>query len=285
MKPPSRKLSDFARLFGRSVDPYDFSLELYEQKAGKAVYRTSVPFGRQPVIESFSLVPLSEAALPAAVSAGFLTPQGGEREWVIFSRSGKMSRMTLHESPSRKSRMIDLDHDGMLDIMLQEQITEAGTGYETFLTWYRWDGEAYREHLTTNLVRNLNTFLKKSRETLITLGYDDFIRFAVSSEEFGPGNGKNRDILRALFEPHLPGYEENALPEEQNPMLREKRIVEVTFPEISENPFSLEGENGYAFNIPLRIVFEGGEYFFYRSRIELAGNPFSERQFTFTTCR
>ena len=56
---------------------------------------------------------------------------------------------------------------------------EEGTGYETFLTWHRWNGKTFYEYRTTNVVRNLNTFLRSTKELLLEGRYNEFISYGV----------------------------------------------------------------------------------------------------------
>lgn len=277
-----RVLSDYARIFKSPPEQVAFTLELFRQSEGKLEHAGTVSLGTRYVLESFARVPLAEnSRFPEAAAAEFLTSEGGETEWVIFPGDGSIDRLTLHDKPSLRSHIGDIDQDGIIDVVLEEQLVEAGTGHETFLTWFGWDRGRYREKAMTNIVRNLKAYLQKARELLAMRGAEEFLRFALAPDRLDalPGDIEPDAMLRRVFRPvFVPGA---AFDADSAGFPENVRILDVLFPEIVENPFPLEGEDGYRFSMPLRIRFEGGEDLVVSATVELAGNPFTTPQFRF----
>jgi hypothetical protein len=104
--------------------------------------------------------------MPYCVSSSFQTAEGKERIWVIFSRYNKFSTFTISDTVSEHTVLRDINSNGVLDVVRWSQIFEEGTGYETFLTWYRWNGLKYVQHESANVVRSLNSFLSQAGRLL-----------------------------------------------------------------------------------------------------------------------
>jgi hypothetical protein len=277
-----RVLSDYSRIFKSPPERAAFTLELFRQTEGKLTHTGTVPLGTRYVLESFARVPLSKhSRFPEAAAVEFLTSEGGETEWVIFPGDGSFDRLTIHDKPSLRSHIGDIDRDGIVDVVLEERLLEAGTGHETFLTWFRWESGRYREKATTNIVRNLRVYLRRARELLVMRGVEEFLRFALAPDPIGAfsGSGGQDAMLRKVFRPAVvPGAGADPDPDR---FPEDARILDILFPEIVENPFPLEGEDGYRFTMPLRIRFEGGEDMVAFAAVELSENPFAAPQYRF----
>ncbi len=272
-------LSDFARLFKPDAHPIAFSLDVFLQQDGRLLLRHTIALGEYYVFESLRTVSIHRGAnLPFAVSVAFQTADGSDDRWVIFSDAG-ISRFLLHETLSRSSTVEDIDGDGYLDIITRERGVEEGTGYETFLTWYKWDGNGYVEHRTTNIVRNLREFMNRSAALISEDRVDAFLSTALTKETLSALRRAGLDdseILSRIFRPVPPSPEGSS---SQAPNLG--RISRVVFPDIVENPFTQNGPGLFNFPLTARFVYADDSSRFFTTRIMLSRNPFVSPEFTF----
>ncbi len=86
----------------------------------------------------------------------------------------------MTENISSHSIYYDIDGNSILDIIDWEDGLEEGTGYETYLTWFRWTGKEYREYKSTNVVRNLNSFLEQARLYLSFKQMNEFLSYSLN---------------------------------------------------------------------------------------------------------
>ena len=132
----------FSRLFEAGTE-VEMALAVFLQRGGTLVLHTQVPLGRKTVFDSLRIQPIVVGrSVPFAVSAGFQTGTGSVREWVIFTGNG-ISRFSLDERLNSQPRIEDLDGDGVIDVVVRDQGYEAGIGYESYLTWFRWNGVSF----------------------------------------------------------------------------------------------------------------------------------------------
>ena len=118
---------------------------------------------------------------PYALEFQFRTRTGIEKELVILSGYG-ITHFTIRENLSEITLIQDIDEDGFSDIIVHEQGFEEGTGFETFLTWYKWNLREYTEYRSTNIVRNLKQFYVVCAEFLRSGDYAGFLDYALDSE-------------------------------------------------------------------------------------------------------
>lgn len=276
-------LSDFSRLFKQELKPVEFSLVQFRQSDGKLQRVRSFPLGKYMVFESLQIVPIHKGFdMPFAASVTFQTQEGSDDVWVTFSHHGT-SNITLEQTLSRSPIIEDIDDDGLLDIVFKERGIEEGTGYETFLTWYRWDGSAYKEYKTTNIVRNLREFLSSAALLLSSDKIGEFFSTslpkkavaALRSEGLSP-----EGIFLTVF--HLvPSSPDNP----NDPLSTLTSIHRVIFPNIFENPFTEQDERGYSFPMTVRIVSSDRASHFYSAKVYLHKNPFVDPEFSFAVDR
>ncbi len=151
-------ITDMARLFSES---YAFYLALFLRTTDGFVSMYRIPLGQWSVFESFRGLRIdADRNMPFAVRISFQTQEGRESLQVAFSEYNNFSFFTLKASISVSTETRDIDGDGLLDIVEWRRVFEEGTGYETFLTWFRWDGTKFSQRDSTNIVRNLNSFLE-----------------------------------------------------------------------------------------------------------------------------
>ncbi len=253
-------LSDVGRLYDPEQKPVNYYLSVYFQIQGKLVSMYRIPFGGRRVLGTFESFNLKEGELlPLAIEVSFQNKEGTSTERVIFSQHNRFSIFSSSKTVSTGSYMEDIDQDGILDLIEWKTGIEEGTGYETFLTWYRWNGSAYREFSHTNIVRNLNRFLEEIESALLGSSL-------TAIEAFLP-----QEEMDILGKNTLSG--EGAEPSCEN-------IRSIIYPPILESPFRLYKPGRRSFLLDLRLLCETGETRLFQVRISLQKNPFLKPQFS-----
>ncbi len=279
LNPEFSSLSDVSFLLKNEREPVDFFLSVYLQLKGGMVSMFRIPVGSSIVLSDFSAVSIDrEADLPLGINISFQTVKGTDREWIIFSSYNKFSLFSMTENISAYTYSYDIDNDGILDIVDWEDGLEEGTGYETYLTWYRWNGREYREYLSTNIVRNLNGFLEQARLYLSFDQLKQFFKYSLSSDdytEFIESGANYAEWLNRVFRP-VPGSGSD-----QNEFLNCGKLKSVVFPQIFENPFSPGNTSPHICNINVRFECDDGYTFIRTARIQMNSNPFHKPQFSF----
>ncbi len=273
-------LSEYARLYDGATPPIAYRLLVLGSRGGKLAVIRSLPLGEWSVFESFRGFPLAASrTAPVAVSVSFQTPEGSvERLFIFRDASGDPScTLELKRTLSTQVQMRDIDRDGTLDLLIQEKGMEEGTGYETVLSWYRWDGRCLAEHRTLNVVRNLNGFLQQVRELLIAGDYPRLARWGLEPQAVRALEARGFDPRAIVF--RLMGLQEEAAPPPAE-AAEQEAVREILFPEILENPFTAENDRGSYFRLSYRWVSAGGASFVSEMTLYLLANPFGERQFT-----
>jgi hypothetical protein len=266
-------LSQPARLF--DSPGVRFALLFYGNYQGSLRRPALIDLGQRRVFEALTRTPLiAGRAVPLVVTVSFLNPDGREQELLVFDNAGGSPRYrrSLVERLGARSWLEDIDGDGTLDILTRERVLEEGVGYETFLSWSRWNGKAFVEAATRNVLRSLAGFLGSVREALLS---GDRRRLA---ELAGEGRELARLRARGLSEEQalagLLGLKAAGLQELP-------RVTEVLFPQILEDPFSLRDAAGLYFELTYRLVDENGLSYLPTARLYMLRNPFGERQFVF----
>jgi len=237
-----------------------------------------IDLGQRRVFEALTRTPLSAGrAVPLVVTVSFLNPDGREQELLVFDNAGGSPRYrrSLVERLGARSWLEDIDGDGTLDILTRERVLEEGVGYETFLTWSRWNGRAFVDAATRNVLRGLAGFLASVREALLAA---DRHRLTELTELAADGRELARLRARGLNE----GQALAALLGLKAAGLQElPRVTEVVFPQILEDPFSARDATGQYFELTYRLVDENGLAYLPTARLYMLRNPFGERQFAF----
>ena len=267
------QLADYSRLYAENPEAVNFYLLIFQNKQGELYLQRSIDLGQWYVFDFFSKLHFnSNNSLPVMIMASFQARHGTEQKLFIFNDiSGRpIYQKTLEQTLSVQSMIEDINGDGIVDLIIQENTMEEGTGYETFLTWHRWNGKTFYEYRTTNVVRNLNNFLRSTKELLLEGRYNEFISFGVDPLRAGTLKKeglKDSDIaLRSL------GIKDSALLIEIN---------ELQTPEILENPFSSRDKKGSFFNPAFKIVDQNGSTFVTDATLYMRINPFGKKQFVF----
>ncbi len=269
-QPDVGALADPARLYAPDRRPVGFHLVLFQDRQGTFEPAGDYDLGHHYVYDALHAVPLHRSRpLPVVVTAAFLSPEGRERELLIFSREGPpVWRTALRETLSSRVTLTDVDGDGTLDLLKRETAMEAGTGYETFLTWLRWNGAAFREVRTVTVVRALKAFLGGWEERLLSGDLAGLLDQVGRPHDLKRWRGELGDSQIAVLLFGLQDGEALSHP-----------VRNVVFPEILENPFTAHDRRGSFFRLTFRIVDSAGFSYLGRTRVYMAANPFGTRQF------
>ena len=194
-------LSQSSRLFDAGAQAVSFVLLVYANAQGSLRKPTVLELGPRRVFEALTRTPLTAGrAVPLAVTVSFLNPDGREQELLVFDGAGGTPRYrrSLVESLSVRSWLEDVDADGTLDILTRERAVEEGVGYETFLTWSRWNGRAFADVQTRNVLRDLAGFLGSVRELLLAGDRRRLAELAAEAREMARLRGKGLSEAEAL---------------------------------------------------------------------------------------
>jgi hypothetical protein len=274
------KVHDFSRLYHKDREELEFFIQLFYQRKGTLVSGELVSLGKRLVLDSFHPQTIvSGHNSPFAAAAVFTTPQGRVREWIIFD-NGKTASFTMLEKSGVLPQIEDIDLDGILDVVMHEQMYDAAIGNETYLTWYRWNGSAYIRHKTVNVVRNLRMFLQDSFALVRDEDWPGFSRYALSKSvrnQIDHDDGKGDfHIFKRIFTP-APSTE-SLRNEVINP---DDDFRNAVYPDIHENPFSERDSLGFFFPLTVRFETGNGRKHLYNARVYMLSNPFAMSQFSF----
>jgi hypothetical protein len=270
------RLVDSSRLFQEGNDPVPFYLLVFVNNGGNFQRLKTLDLGEHVVFEYFRDRPLyANRSLPVIITASFQTVEGREVELLVFDNASGLPRYrhTLVETLSTQYRLEDIDGNGMIDLFVREKAIEEGTGFETFLTWYRWNGRDFVEYRSKNVVRNLNAFLASATELLLDGDLGEILNFLLDPADVRALRRKGWNDHRILI--HTLGLEDMGI--EEFPSLRE-----VVFPPLLEDPFTSEDEEGSSFEITYRMIDLNGTSYIAKARLYMPTNPFNDRQFAFS---
>ncbi|UCF99840.1 MAG: hypothetical protein JSV89_09945 [Spirochaetaceae bacterium] len=270
------RLSESSRLFEEDSEPVAFSLLVFANNQGNFQRLKILDLAEHIVFDSLRRTPLyKNRSLPVIITVSFQIVEGREVELLVFDSASGLprSRHTLSETLSTQYRLEDIDGNGMIDLFVKEKAMEEGTGFETFLTWYRWSGRDFVQYRSRNVVRNLNAFLESAAELLLAGEIREIVGFLLDPSSVRTLRRKGWSDHKILI--HTFGLEEVGL--EEFPSLRE-----VVFPPLLEDPFTSEDEEGSSFEITYRMIDLNGTSYIAKARLYMLTNPFKERQFAFS---
>jgi hypothetical protein len=268
-------LSQSSRLFDSEAPAVGFVLLFYGNSQGSLRRPQASDLGERQVFESLKRTSLyKNRSNPLVVTVSFLNLEGREQVLLVFDGTGGVPRYRtiLMESLAVRSWLEDIDGDGMLDILARERALEEGFGYETFLTWSRWNGRAYVEAGSRNVLRGLRNYLEAVRRDLFAGNERALLELATEAKEVQRLRARGMSERAALL--HLLGLGSGGPTELP-------RVREVIFPEILEDPFISQDRFGTYFPLTYRITDENGAVYLPSTRLYMLHNPFAERQFAF----
>jgi hypothetical protein len=264
------ELGRYGRLFEPEGTRARFVLHLFANRASTLSLVRSVDLGTWQVLATLSFRNVSrDLPHPLAVVLVFQTLAGAEHVWVIVPRDPRSepARSIFHETISKDVSVLDVDGDGALDVVTSDREIEPNGRYETYLTWHRWNGRAFREHASTVVVRNLVQFLARTRTQLLDRAYDDLVRDALEPVAV---QGLRRAGLSTLA---IIG---RFFPSTLDP----RNLLDVILPDIRDNPFRIPSEAPASVPLQIRVVDTSGAAHFVQLVLAIARNPFQPRQFS-----
>lgn len=268
-------LSQSSRLFGGEAPSVGFVLLFYANSQGSLRRPQVIELGERQVFESLKRTSLYKSrANPLAVTVSFLNLEGREQVLLVFDGASGVPRYrtVLKENLAVRSLLEDIDGDGLLDILTRERALEEGFGYETFLSWSRWNGRGFVEAGSRNVLRNLRAYLETVRQGLFAGDEHALLELATEAKELQRLRARGMNERAALL--HLLGLDSGGLSELP-------RVREVVFPEILEDPFISQDRFGTYFPFTYRLNDENGVVYLPSTRLYMLHNPFAERQFAF----
>jgi hypothetical protein len=270
-------LSDLSRLFRGDVTLPEFALLLFVREDDRYLPGETVILGRYPVLDGFGLEVISDDG-PMAAAVTFQRTEGPLSLRVTFL-DGARSVFSMPENPTLRWISTDIDGDGILDHVSYQAGFEEGKGYETFITWYRWTPDGYTRHRSTNIVRNLNVFLERSRRMISDGRFNRFLEYAVHPDVYDEALREGISADELVHRVFVPDPMPDTTP---TPMPTDLSGLDVVMPHLRENPFPQIGrETSFEVSIRLEFPDEDRDPLFFRSRIGTAANPFAARQFYF----
>jgi hypothetical protein len=268
-------LSQSSRLLGGEAPAVGFVLLFYPNSQGSLRRPQVIDLGEHQVFESLKRTSLYKSrSNPLAVTVSFLNLEGREQVLLVFDGASGVPRYrtVLKENLAVRSRLEDIDGDGLLDILIQERALEEGFGYETFLSWLRWNGRGFVQAGSRNVLRNLRAYLETVRQGLFAGDEHALLELATEAKEVQRLRARGMNERAALL--HLLGLDSAGLSELP-------RLREVVFPEILEDPFISQDRFGTYFPFTYRLNDENGVVYLPSTRLYMLRNPFGERQFAF----
>ena len=266
-------LSDLSRMYDQESRQL-FFVACIQGYRGDLFLASRTELGEFPVIDGYSSGPFGSSGAPMALNVSFQTSEGGE-EYILFFNGGGTESLRLQQNSASHALQRDLDNDGIDDVLLYEAIYEEGTGKETFVSWYRWDGQGLSIYKTTTIIRRLNAYLKEAAGLLEEHSFDLFVsRFITPSED--------RSVLLSL--PFEEAFHRIFSPDRQMsihvPIDRGAfaLIRRVAFPNILENPFNLASKE---YSVELPVHFIADRDYRYTIRLLMDSNPFAAHPFHF----
>jgi len=268
------QLRDPGRLFFEKKQPVEFLLFVFYQSPGDISLRYTVPLGRKLVFLKLTVRQIRTGRdLPYTVCVSFKTSGGTEEDWVILHGRG-ISTFSIQETLSIIPVVDDIDGDGYLDVVVHEQGVEEGLGYETFLTWYKWDGRDFREFRSSNIVRNLRNFFQETGDRIMEGDWTGAVENGLFPEVLeGLRNQglSDREILDRLFRPLAEG----------GLSLTELQPAGLIFPSFMETPFTYESRQKPEFSFTVGAYTGTGSDSYFEGITEMNRNPFQSHQFGF----
>ncbi len=272
-----KTLSDVSRLAATNHVPIDYFLSVYLQNKGTMISMFRIPIGSRNVLNSFKSYFIKKSRTnPFGLRISFLTKSGTEVEWIFFSSYNRFSLFTTENTTSVRYELNDIDNDGTMDIIEWRHGLEEGTGYETYLTWYRWNGREFREKATTTVVRNLNNFLENAALQILHKQWPAFLNNLSGKDR---ENIKQSDINLSSFFSRIFVPLKNA--ENAGPPAGCTDFRSAVFPKILENPFKIQ--SGTLKEVTMMVRFEcySGTRFIRSVKVAMDKNPFGKSEYFF----
>lgn len=216
-----------------------------------------------------------------ALTAGFVSSIGTQEEIIVFDSEGKRHTTMINNTMSDFTKKTDIDKNGILDLLRYEQVFIDGSGAETFISWYKFNGREYERTKSVNTVKDLKSFISDAEIILEKGNQEVFINQFVSSsvlEKLHEVEYMDSKVMQRIFIPTGEGSDINQF-------FDSGKKLDFIFPVILESPFRVEPDKLYSFTMDVRVSAKDGavekkeEIFIVR--IYMANNPFLLNRFFF----
>lgn len=285
VEPRAAVLSDPSRLYSDQTPDPRYILEIYY--AGQEAIVT-VNLGARIVWDGMALVELTPDPVVPGITLTFRSSAGSETELVVFQGSS-ISRVSLVVNRNQSGELVDVDDDGIMEVVLARRVPEAGRGFETFLELRELTHNGYQRAASLPLVRSLNGFLDRAAEAMEAERWDELRGLA--RRPAGDGVPPARPVEHAGSADQAPLLSDlfGAIADDETIPITSfaypgegTDIAGVTFPRLIDNPFP-EPFRGQDVRLVFRVDCCDGERAFYQARVGLDPNPFAGTPFAFLT--
>ncbi|MBN1410934.1 MAG: hypothetical protein JW969_08815 [Spirochaetales bacterium] len=276
-------ISNFARLFHEDKKIFRFYLYILERDGNSFRQVKRLYIDEQCVFKSITkLILFKGSDKTVIIDVAFQTRLGSEHKFLIFRQPSlnPVSRFTYIETVSASASITDIDNNGTLDIVTFDRGMDEGLGYETFLTWYKWNGIKFREYKTVNIVRNLLAFLDKVKSHIVQGRFKELCEFAFNPSELAQYRRRKNYPSEVLFKAfNLSMFFDTKYISEQQAL---SGIKDVIFPEILDNPFHNRNDKGSYFRLSFRLMYRDEFSIIPEVLIYMPKNPFGKQEFFFS---
>ncbi|TVR94012.1 MAG: hypothetical protein EA428_01060 [Spirochaetaceae bacterium] len=271
-------LADISRLYVRGLSSPELFVFVYKSSYNRLEERGRYSIGDPPVFEGLHFRRLSRAEATTSVNAVIVETMrstGRIEEWLIYGSGAEQpTRMTIRNTHSERWRTTEIGEHGTLDLLRYQTAYEQGSGMETFITRYTWDGGKYRGDESLAVVRSLNSFLEHCETLLNNHEYEAFIEFALPPHMVD----RPTTVLQRTFIPVTEEFEAKA----EHPFPTGDTNAELThryiLPRVLQSPFPFV--DSPSFEIYVRTL--GPHQGLYRARVRMAEDPFSDSPYFLT---
>lgn len=272
-------LADISRLYVRGLSSPELFIFVYKSSRRRIEEYGRYGIGAPPVFKGLSFRRLSRPDAPMSVNAVVVETMRGTgliEEWLIFgSGMEEPTRMTMRDTRNERWRVTEIDDQGVFNMLRYQTAYEQGSGIETFITRYVWDGRAYRGNESIAVVRSLNAFLDRSETLLNNYEYSAFVEFALPQHL----EHNTETVLRQTFvqvPEELQQSGELPSPESTDDTGLTPRYI---LPRVLQSPFTVTDSPSFEIYVRAFGPHEG----LYRARVQMAADLFSDSPYFFTS--
>ena len=293
---------DLRNIYMEEIHLRQFLLAVYKYRENgtekKFIHKQNIVLEDHGAFSSLKEIEIDKRNKILGVSINFVTSVGIHED-IVIKRKDSYSITSIKNTLSDSTRKEDIDADGIIDFLRYEKIFVDGFGVETFITWYKFNGEKFLPVKKINTVKDLRAFLNDSRSYLESKRIDLFIKKTIAPpvlKKLNLAKISSEKIMQRIF---YPLKRESSYFVDITAMLSSSEDIGFIFPEIFENPFRVDNDGLYSFTTYVRVLLknEGIEVSntdanpeaaavlvneeIYFVKIYMANNPFEENRFFF----
>ncbi|MEM5947160.1 hypothetical protein WKV44_01230 [Spirochaetia bacterium 38H-sp] len=220
-----------------------------------------IKLGKYPLLYQIQEKTITENAIMYIFS--FLTAQKKVDAIISISQQSPPTVNFFDTTPDKSIDIEDYNDDNIPDILVRENLFEQGTGKETFLYLYKWNGHDFEISHSLAVVRSLNNFFYQTVSELQRGDLESFYNRAVE--------GRPASIWQ-IFVPEI-----GTAPKTTGSIL-------ITFPPLFENPFPDNARPLSTIKIPVKVEAEG-KTFIAHAQLQICKFPFTRKAFLFVIDR